>query len=145
LSQVAQHNAAVAKNQKAFKKANKPIQRKLKKQAEHKHRSDGARKVRPKPLKGQQRREPTAVTRRAADDGAADDSTGLLFRAPPRWRSFLIEFRKSGLKPEPRPGLASGVFLQQKQELSSVAALLLPNWPPRKWHRPKRPHCRRCF
>jgi hypothetical protein len=45
LSQVAQHNAAVAKNQKAFKKANKPIQRKLKKQAEHKHRSDGARKA----------------------------------------------------------------------------------------------------
>jgi hypothetical protein len=28
LSQVAQHNAAVAKNQKAFEKANKPIQRK---------------------------------------------------------------------------------------------------------------------
>lgn len=33
LSQVAQHNASVAKNQKAFKKANKPMQRKLKKQA----------------------------------------------------------------------------------------------------------------
>ena len=45
LSQIEQHNAAVAKNQKAFKKANKPIQRKLKKQAEHKHRSDGARKA----------------------------------------------------------------------------------------------------
>ena len=45
LSQVAQHNAAVAENQKAFKKANKPIQRKLKKEAEHKHRSDGARKA----------------------------------------------------------------------------------------------------
>jgi hypothetical protein len=45
LSQVAQHNAAVAKNQKAFKKANKPIQRKLKKQVVHKHRSDGARKA----------------------------------------------------------------------------------------------------
>jgi hypothetical protein len=45
LSQVAEHNAAVAKNQKAFKKANKPIQRKLKKEAEHKHRSDGARKA----------------------------------------------------------------------------------------------------
>jgi hypothetical protein len=45
LSQVAQRNAAVAKNQKAFKRANKPIQRKLKKQAEHKHRSDGARKA----------------------------------------------------------------------------------------------------
>jgi hypothetical protein len=44
-SQVAQHNAAVAKNQKAFKKANKPVQRKLKKQAEQKHRSDGARKA----------------------------------------------------------------------------------------------------
>jgi hypothetical protein len=41
LSQVAQHNAAVVKNQKAFKKANKPIQRKLK----SKHRSDGARKA----------------------------------------------------------------------------------------------------
>jgi hypothetical protein len=45
LSQLAEHNVAVAKNQKAFKKANKPIQRKLKKQAEHKHRSDGARKA----------------------------------------------------------------------------------------------------
>ena len=45
LSQLTQHNADVAKNQKAFKKANKPIQRKLKKQAEHKHRSDGARKA----------------------------------------------------------------------------------------------------
>jgi hypothetical protein len=45
LSQVARHNAAVAKNQKAFKKANTPIQRKLKKQAERKHRSDGARKA----------------------------------------------------------------------------------------------------
>jgi hypothetical protein len=45
LPQVAQHNAAVAKNQKAFKKANKPIRRKLNKQAEHKHRSDGARKA----------------------------------------------------------------------------------------------------
>ena len=45
LSQVAQHNASVAKNQKAFKKANKPMQRKLKKQAERKHRSDGARKA----------------------------------------------------------------------------------------------------
>jgi hypothetical protein len=45
LSQVAQHNAAVAQNKKALKKANKPIQRKLKKQAEHKHRSDGARKA----------------------------------------------------------------------------------------------------
>jgi hypothetical protein len=45
LSQVAQHNAAVVENQMAFKKANKPIQRKLKKQAEHKHRSDGARKA----------------------------------------------------------------------------------------------------
>ena len=45
LPQVAQHNAAVAKNQKAFRKANKPIQRKLKMQAEHKLRSEGARKA----------------------------------------------------------------------------------------------------
>jgi len=43
LSQLAAHNVALAKNQKAFKKANKPIQRKLK--AEHKHRSDGARRA----------------------------------------------------------------------------------------------------
>jgi len=45
LSQVSQRSAAVAKNQKAFRKANKPIQRKLKKQAEHEHPSDGARKA----------------------------------------------------------------------------------------------------
>jgi hypothetical protein len=45
LSQVAQHNAALAESQKAFKKANKRIQRKLKKEVEHKHRSDGARKA----------------------------------------------------------------------------------------------------
>ena len=62
LSQVVQHNAAVAKNKNTFKKANKPIQRKLKRQAERKHRSDGARK---------------AVKTRAAKKAAATRAQGV--------------------------------------------------------------------
>jgi hypothetical protein len=69
LSQVVQHNAAVAKNKNTFKKANKPIQRKLKRQAEPNTAATVlARPLRPEPLKRRQRREPKAFTRRAADD-----------------------------------------------------------------------------